>query len=241
MLLLTSASLSAPPPTLPSLIKSRALTTSTVRMRKPDVIAKDQEEIEFEAELLQQVEQQQPNVISGTDLVSLVQQLPLVVNNMMSSQEDVPCAIISCTTQLLKEYPRNYDVHVNATLDVLGQLQTEFDVPELHEFVGVVARKVNKLSRSFTDAESWKAVGSLRHLSSDHAETLLLVKAIANKFPIRKTKIEFSPMDDALIALRGLSGLDSDHKEVQELILAINFRLRHKKGKLRFFSSFQGI
>ena len=202
------------------------------------VIPKDQEVIEFEADLLQQLSHHTPHSITGNELIALVQELPVVVSNMTSPEDPQSTQIIKQIAQLLKNYPKNFEVHLPATFQAIYKLDTS--TPELCSLVSAVAQQVNQMNRPFTDTESWTAIHALQNFCSNHSETLALVKAISNKLPVQNTKIEFTPVDDVLLALRGLNALDSDHPQVQDLLLAINFRLRFKKGKVKFFSSFQG-
>jgi hypothetical protein len=172
----------------------------------PDM-SKDQEVIELETALLKQLDGHFPHSITGNELLALMQEVPVVVSHMTSPEDASARDIISRTAHLLKEYPKNFEVHLTATFDAISELDTS--TPELCELVGAVAQKVAKLNRPFTDSESWTAINSLRHFSSTHADTLALVKAIASKLPVQNTKIEFTPVDDVLISLRGLNSLDS--------------------------------
>jgi hypothetical protein len=218
-------------------LSSTAPHITPTHVAMPDM-SKDQDILDGEAELMRQLDGHTPHSITGNQLIALVQELPIVVSHMESPEDPIAGDIIARTACLLKEYPKNFEVHLHATFDAIRDLKS--DTPELCQLIGAVAHQVARLKRSFTDAESWTAISSLRDFSNSHPETLALVKAIASKLPVHNTKVEFTHMDDVLIALRGLNALDSDCVEVQELILAINFRLRHKKGKVKFFSSFQG-
>jgi hypothetical protein len=200
---------------------------------------KNQDVLDFEAELVREIAGHSAHSITGNELIALIQQLPPLVSHMSSPEDPVARSIISCTAQLLKEYPNNYEVHLTATFAAISELRSEA-VSEVRELISAVAHKVTKLNRPFTDAETWSAITSLRYFSSSHPETLSLVKAITSKVPVGNTKIEFTHVDSMLSSLAGLGDLNSDCLEVQQLILAINVRLRHKKGKVKFFSSFQG-
>jgi hypothetical protein len=204
-------------------------------------MSKDQKILNYEADLLRQLESYHGHLahsLTGNQLLSFIQDLPIVVSHMESPNDPVSLEIISRTAKLLKAYPMNFEVHLNATFDAITELNS--NISEVCELIEAVAQKVSKLNRSLTDAETWRAINSLRDFNSSQTETLALVAAIAKKIPVENTKIEFTPVDTVLISLRGLGGLNSDCEEVRVLLQAVNFRLQHKKGKVKFFSSFQG-
>ena len=217
---------------------TRPLTSLTPQVDMPDM-TKDQEILDFESDILSRLDRYSlPHSLTGNELISLIQDLPIIVTHMENKNDPIPLDIISRTTTLFQNYQKNFEVFLPSTFESLTTLDTT--LPEVRALLVVVAKHIQKLTRSFTDTETWIAINSLQNFDSSYMETLLLVKAIAKKIPVENTKIEFTPVDSVLTSLRGLNELDSDCVEVQELLRAINFRMRHKKGKVKFFSSFQG-
>lgn len=224
-----------------AILKTTRSNSSAISPRKPVPMSipdmTQDQELDYEDDLMHKLTCHTPtNPITGNELIFLVQQVPVVVTTISDNlaRKD----IISRIAVMLKAYPKNFEVHLKSAFLAISDVQC--DTEEVLALVDAITHHTTKLNRKFTDAESWIAISSLRHCSSNDTETLSLVRAVASKLPVENTKVEFSYVDDALKALRGLEFLDSDCVEVQELIEAINLRLRHKKGKPIFFSSFQG-